>query len=96
MFALPYGDQGLVVDRVSYDACGGYADVPLMEDLLLARALHRAGCPVELRPESVVVSARRWERDGVLRRSATNLMLLARFAAGATPDDLAARYDAAR
>jgi rSAM/selenodomain-associated transferase 2 len=95
-FALPYGDQGLVLDRATYDDAGGYADVPLMEDVLLARALRRAGRRIVLRREAVVVCARRWERDGVLRRSGRNLLLLARLAAGASPDELAPRYDARR
>lgn len=91
LLGLPYGDQGLLVDRVRYDAAGGYADVPLMEDVLLVRALGPIG-GVRLRRESVVASARRWERDGVLRRSVANLAILARFMAGATPEELAPRY----
>ncbi len=33
LFELPYGDQGLVVSRADYEAAGGYADLPLMEDV---------------------------------------------------------------
>jgi rSAM/selenodomain-associated transferase 2 len=91
LLALPYGDQGLVMDRRTYDRVGGYADVPLMEDVLMARALGRAG-GVALGREHVVVSARRWERDGVWRRSIANLVLLARFLLGAQPERLARRY----
>ena len=40
-FGLPFGDQGLLVSRADYDAAGGYPDIPLMEDLALARALPR-------------------------------------------------------
>ena len=36
---LPYGDQGLFLSRAVYDQVGGYADIPLMEDVALARAL---------------------------------------------------------
>ena len=41
VFGLPYGDQGLLLSRFDYDAAGGYPDIPLMEDVALARALGR-------------------------------------------------------
>jgi rSAM/selenodomain-associated transferase 2 len=88
---MPYGDQGIVMTRELYDAVGGIADVPLMEDVLLARALRASG-GITIRSEWAVVSARRWERDGVFRRSAANLALLLRFLAGASPASLAERY----
>lgn len=89
---LPYGDQGLVVSRAAYDAAGGYAPVPLMEDVMLVRAIG-GRLPVRLLPAAVTVSARRWERDGVWRRSACNLLLLARWLGGATPEELADAYE---
>jgi rSAM/selenodomain-associated transferase 2 len=92
LLGLPYGDQGLVISRPRYDAAGGFANVPLMEDVLLARGLQQFG-GITLLPETVVASARRWERDGALRRSARNLWLLARFMAGTSPAALAARYE---
>ncbi|MEM9989096.1 MAG: TIGR04283 family arsenosugar biosynthesis glycosyltransferase, partial [Pseudomonadota bacterium] len=30
---LPYGDQGLLISRAHYDHSGGFADMPLMEDV---------------------------------------------------------------
>jgi rSAM/selenodomain-associated transferase 2 len=93
MLGLPYGDQGLVIMRPTYDAVGGFQAVPLMEDVMLTRALRRVG-GVSLLPEHVVVSARRWEREGVMRRSMANLLLLARFLLGTPPATLASRYRA--
>lgn len=93
LLALPYGDQGLVIPRALYERVGGYADVPLMEDVLLARALRAVG-GVQLLRAAVVVSARRWERDGVLRRSIRNLWLLVRFLTGDSPSRLASAYEA--
>lgn len=91
LLALPYGDQGLVIGRGLYDAVGGFADVPLMEDVLMARALQIVG-GIALLPEAIIVSPRRWERDGVWRRSLRNVWLLARFLAGAPPAALAGAY----
>ena len=91
LLALPYGDQGLVIGRGLYDGVGGFADVPLMEDVLIARSLQIVG-GIGLLGAAIVVSPRRWERDGVLRRSVRNLWLLARFLSGAPPAILARAY----
>jgi rSAM/selenodomain-associated transferase 2 len=88
-FGLPYGDQALLVSRRDYEAAGGYRDIPLMEDVALARAL---GGRIALLPLAVTTSAARYRRDGWLRRGGRNLWLLARYLAGADPERLAARY----
>lgn len=88
---LPYGDQGLIVTRAHYDAAGGYPEVPLMEDVSLVRALARVA-PVTLVPEALRVSARRWERDGVARRTMRNWRLLAAYYRGVPLHELARRY----
>lgn len=88
---LPYGDQGLLVHRSLYDAAGGYDEVPLMEDVQLVRRLRRWGRLRPL-PHAVHVSARRWQRDGVLRRMLGNWGILARWMLGASPEALARRY----
>lgn len=89
---LPYGDQGLVVRREDYERAGGFPPIPLMEDVVLVRALRKV-TRLHLLPEQVRVSDRRWRRDGMVRRTLRNWSLLARFLAGAAPERLAARYD---
>jgi rSAM/selenodomain-associated transferase 2/rSAM/selenodomain-associated transferase 1 len=91
LFGLPYGDQGIFVRRRTFEAIGGYRDIPLMEDVDLVRRLSRAGRLYHAR-SAVTTSARRWERDGWWRRSAQNVMLASRFLVGATPSRLAQHY----
>ena len=91
LFALPYGDQGLVIARAQYDEVGGFSDLPIMEDVAIARALRRTGGITLLRA-SLLVSPRRWERDGALRRSMRNVWLLARYLTGTAPSELARWY----
>ena len=86
---LPYGDQGLLIPRALYDAVGGFDDVPLMEDVRMARALRGRMAPIGA---TVTTSAARYERRGWLRQGARNLGTLARHLAGASPEALAARY----
>ncbi|MBC7164225.1 MAG: TIGR04283 family arsenosugar biosynthesis glycosyltransferase [Roseovarius sp.] len=89
LLGLPYGDQGLLIARAEYDRAGGYADIPLMEDVALVRALEGR---VTLLPLAVRTSAARFVREGWLRRGARNLWLLLRYLCGADPARLAARY----
>lgn len=91
VFALPYGDQGLLLPRATLEAAGGYDDIPLMEDVALALRLRKIA-PIHLLPVPIRVSARRWHRDGPWRRSVRNLWLLLRYLAGADPSALAAHY----
>lgn len=97
VFALPYGDQGLLISRSLYDAAGGYSDIPLMEDVALARTLARlpGARPVAL-PLAIRTSAARYQRDGWIKRGARNLWLLIRYLTGADPDRLAQAYRARR
>jgi rSAM/selenodomain-associated transferase 2 len=90
LFGLPYGDQGLLLRRDLFLRHGGYREMPLMEDVEFVRRL-RGLRLVEL-PLPLVTSARRWRRDGWLRRRARNTMLLALYFAGFPPGRLAAWY----
>lgn len=89
VFHLPYGDQGLLVSRRDYDSVGGFRDIPLMEDVAMARALGRRLRPM---PASVITSAAKYQREGWLRRGGRNLALLLSYLAGADPKRLARRY----
>jgi len=88
---LPYGDQAIFVRRERFDALGGYRPLGLMEDVDLIGRLRRRGS-LRFPPVSVRVSARRWERDGWLRRTVLNLGLLVLYLAGVRPDRLARWY----
>ena len=87
----PYGDQGLFVRRELFFRVGGFPEVPLMEDLLLAAALRGEARPVLL-PGPLYVSARRWQQVGVLRQTLRNWTLLWAHRCGVTPQRLACYY----
>lgn len=57
------GDQAIFVLRDVFDAQGGFADQPLMEDIALSAALRQQGRPACLRPV-LVTSSRRWQKQG--------------------------------
>ncbi|NVJ10820.1 TIGR04283 family arsenosugar biosynthesis glycosyltransferase, partial [Myxococcus sp. AM001] len=60
------GDQGIFVARRHFEALGGYAPIPLMEDLQLCRRLRALTRPRCLRPP-LATSSRRWEQHGIWR-----------------------------
>jgi len=91
LFGLPYGDQGIFVRRSVFEALRGYATLPIMEDIDLVRRLRHSG-PAVWSPLPVSVSARRWERDGWLRRSTLNMLFLGLFLSGVSPRWLARQY----
>jgi rSAM/selenodomain-associated transferase 2 len=90
LFALPYGDQGLLIHRDLLHAVGGMRALPLMEDVDLVRRLGRrrlVGLGV-----TAVTGAERWERDGWTRRSARNLLCLSLYLAGVKPAAITRLY----
>jgi rSAM/selenodomain-associated transferase 2 len=83
VLGLPYGDQGLLIHRDLLCAAGGMNPLPLMEDVDLICRLGRSRL-VAL-PADAVTSARKWEAQGYLRRSARNLLCLSLWFAGVPP-----------
>ncbi len=88
---VPYGDQGLFVRRDCFEAVGGFPEVPLMDDVMLARTLRRLG-RLQLLEGPLVVDARRWEKQGVVRQTLRNWCLLAAWRCGVSLDRLAGLY----
>src|ERR1041385_6941279 len=90
LLALPYGDRGLLIARSLYDGIGGFAPLPLMEDVDLVRRLGRR----RLAPigAQIIASARRYRRDGYFRRPIRNLLCLPLYSAGGPPARIARLY----
>jgi rSAM/selenodomain-associated transferase 2 len=82
-FGLPYGDQGLLIERAFYRQLGGFRALPLMEDVDLVRLIGRRNL-VALDADAVT-SAERYECDGWLARPMRNLGCLALYFAGVSP-----------
>jgi rSAM/selenodomain-associated transferase 2 len=83
VLALPYGDQGLLIARSLYGAVGGFAPLPLMEDVdLVCRLGRRRLARIGAR---CITSPRRYRRGGYWRRPLRNLFCLALYFAGVPP-----------
>jgi rSAM/selenodomain-associated transferase 2 len=88
-FDLPYGDQGLLISKSLLERTGGYPDLPLMEDVALARRLKGQ---IELSPLCVQTDASRYLQNGWLNQGARNVLFLARYLCGADPEQLRRGY----
>jgi rSAM/selenodomain-associated transferase 2 len=88
--ALPYGDQGLLISRALYQGTGGFAPLPLMEDVELARRLGRHR--LARIGHRCVASACRYRRHGYWRRPLRNLFCLSLYFAGVAPSRIARLY----
>ncbi len=60
------GDQAIFVLREAFAHLGGFADIPLMEDIELSQRLKKISPPCCLHAR-VITSSRRWETQGIVR-----------------------------
>jgi rSAM/selenodomain-associated transferase 2 len=85
------GDQAIFVQRHAFHEAGGFAEIPLMEDIALCKRLKRMSRPLCLR-ERVITSGRRWDRNGVFPTILLMWRLRLAFFFGADPKVLAQQY----
>ena len=85
------GDQALFVRRHIFEQIGGFADIPLMEDVDFSRRLKRKGATAAL-TATVTTSFRRWEQHGPLRTILLMWALRFLYWIGVSPHRLAKLY----
>jgi rSAM/selenodomain-associated transferase 2 len=86
-----YGDQSIFVRRTVFERLGGFAEIPLMEDVEFSPRLRGAGRTVVLDPP-MASSPRRHLRRGAWRTSLRNGLMIALFRAGYPAQKLHAWY----
>jgi len=89
---IPYGDQAHFFRRDYFEAIGGYADIPFLEDVEIMRRIKRRRERICILPEPVVTSARRQQQEGVLACTVRNGVVVALYYAGMSPERLARFY----
>lgn len=85
------GDQAIFVERGLWEDIGGFAPIPLMEDIDLSARLRRVAPCAALR-QRVQTSSRRWSSRGVLRTVMSMWWFRAAYCLGASPWRLHGRY----
>lgn len=89
---IPFGDQAIFLRRKYFEKIGGYRSIPVMEDVELMARIRKRGDAICIIPEKVMTSARRWEKEGVLRTTLRNWMLQLLYILGVPPARLARFY----
>jgi rSAM/selenodomain-associated transferase 2 len=82
-----YGDQSIFVRRAVFEAIGGFAKIPLMEDVEFSRRLRAAG-KITLLDPPVESSARRHLRKGAWRTTIQNGLFIVLYRFGVSPHRL--------
>ncbi len=75
------GTNAMFIRRTEFLNLGGYADIPILEDVLLCDAMKRRGKLQFLRPH-VICSSRRYERSGSWKRMWIAWKILTMFRLG--------------
>lgn len=86
-----YGDSTIWCRRATFEALGGYRELPIMDDYDLVRRLV-ARFDTACLPGPATTSSRRWQRAGVLRTVASWWVIRWCYVAGMAPERLHGLY----
>ena len=91
----PYGDQAQFFTHAAFDALGGFTDMPILEDVDIMVRARRAGLRIGFAKGRTQASPRRWEAEGVWRRTFLNWYIILLYILGVPPERLAPLHRAA-
>ncbi len=90
-----YGDSSVWLRRETYDALGGYREIPIMDDYDLVRRLERFG-RTRCLPGPATTSARRWRAMGIARTVLAWFLIRWLYIGGVSPQRLVRLYRVVR
>ena len=91
LLRLPYGDQAIFIRRDNFMKLEMFPELPIMEDYLFIRKAKKYG-EISIMRDSVVTSARRWQKKGVFLTTLINQVVLLGYFIGVSPEKLALIY----
>lgn len=89
---LPYGDQAQFFRKDYFERLGGFADIPLMEDVEIMQRVKKRKDRCWILPEKVFTSPRRWEKEGIVYCTLRNWTIISLYYCGVSPRRLAKYY----
>jgi len=90
--AVATGDQGIFINKRSFNELNGFANIPLMEDIEITKRLRKLSNPARIKKAALVTSSRRWEKHGIISTVLLMWQLRLRYFLGASPKSLAKAY----
>ncbi|BAY27647.1 glycosyl transferase family protein [Calothrix sp. NIES-2100] len=88
---MPYGDQAIFITKDIFQQIGNFPELPIMEDFELIRRLKCIG-KIAIIQESVITSARRWLRKGILQTTLINQIVIIAYLLGISPQRIRRWY----
>lgn len=88
----PYGDQVIFLRKAYFEGIGGYADIPLMEDVELMRRINRRKGRIMILPNPVFTSDRRWRQEGMLYTLLRDNIIIILYLCGVPAEKLTRFY----
>ncbi len=89
---LPYGDQAIFLRKHYFHLIGGYSTLPIMEDVDIMRRIKRRGDTIDIIGMRVQTDPRRWEKEGMIRGTLRNWLLMTLYLMGVSPKKLVKYY----
>ena len=86
-----YGDSGIYVRRDDFQHIDGFPDVPIMEEMGFSKALRKLGKTKMIKPR-IHISARRWEKNGIVRTTTKNWFITFLYFMGFSLERIAELY----
>ncbi len=86
-----YGDSGIFVRQADFHRIGGFPNVPIMEEVGFSKKLRKLGKTKLVKPR-IHISARRWERNGIVRTTVKNWLITFLYSIGFSLERLAKLY----
>lgn len=91
MTRVATGDQMIFLSAALFQCCGGFASIPLMEDVEICKRLRRFTAPTII-PDPVITSSRRWEAGGIVTTVGRMWLLRLAWFLGVSPERLVHFY----
>jgi rSAM/selenodomain-associated transferase 2 len=91
LFHLPYGDQAIFIRHDTFLKLEMFPELPIMEDYVFIKRAKKHGRIAVLK-DTVITSARRWRRLGVVRTTLINQLVILGFFFKVSPEKLALLY----
>jgi rSAM/selenodomain-associated transferase 2 len=87
LLRVMFGDQGIFIKREVFERLGGFPEIPIMEDLEFSLKL-RKQCKIIQVKDKIITSARRFEKNGVLRTIMFMHKMKLLYFMGRSPEEL--------
>lgn len=86
-----YGDSGVFISKRDFQNINGFPDVPIMEEIEFSKKMRKLGKTRLVKPR-IHISARRWQKRGIIRTTVTNWFITLLYNCGYSLDRLAKLY----